>query len=144
MIIKIIELKELKCYMTKEATVLKMENEYNKMINKISNMYNNICMILGIFSIILNIVSIVFNIITLHHFNSKSNIFIVSAVLLFILSFVLSIPVISNAFIMKMKYRCVKLIYDKNMENYNMLHSASDIDANYILLNFSRYAGLIK
>lgn len=143
MIIKIMELKELKYYMTKEATILKMENEYNKMINKISNTYNNTCIILGILNIVLNIIYL-FNVAILNHFNSRLNMLMTFAVLLWILLFVLNTPAVFDAFIMKMKYRCVKLIYDKNIENYNMLHNTSDIDTSYILLNFSRYAGLIK
>lgn len=143
MIIKVMELKELKYYMTKEATILKMENEYNKMINKISNTYNNTCIILGILNIVLNI-TYLFNVAILNHFNSRLNMLMAFAVLLWILLFVLNTPTVFDAFIMKMKYRCVKLIYDKNIENYNMLHNTSDIDTSYILLNFSRYAGLIK
>ena len=143
MIIKVMELKELKYYMTKEATILKMENEYNKMINKISNTYNNTCIILGILNIVLNI-TYLFNVGILNHFNSRLNMLMAFAVLLWILLFVLNTPAVFGAFIVKMKYRCVKLIYDKNIENYNMLHNTSDIDASYILLNFSRYAGLIK
>lgn len=143
MIIKVMELKELKYYMTKEATILKMENEYNKMINKISNTYNNTCIILGILNIVLNI-TYLFNVAILNHFNSRLNMLMAFAVLLWILLFVLNTPTVFDAFIMKMKYRYVKLIYDKNIENYNMLHNTSDIDTSYILLNFSRYAGLIK
>lgn len=143
MIIKIMELKELKYYMTKEATILKMENEYNKMINKINSIYDNVYNILGIFDIGLYIIYL-FNVVILNRFNSRLNILMASAVLLYTLLIVFNTQAVFDAFIMKMKYRCVKSIYDKNIENYNMLHSASDIDTNYILLNFSRYAGLIK
>ena len=143
MIIKLMKLEELEYYMTKEATILKMENEYNKMINKISNTYNNTCIILGILNIVLNI-TYLFNVGILNHFNSRLNMLMAFAVLLWILLFVLNTPAVFDAFIMKMKYRYIKLIYDKNIENYNMLHNTSDIDTSYILLNFSRYAGLIK
>lgn len=143
MIIKIIELKELKYYMTKEATILKMEREYDKMINKINSIYAKIYTMHIILCIVLNIVFIIFNILSVHKFYDTS-IPILSAVLLFEFSLVLGIDSVYDSFIMKIKYKCVKNIYNKNMENYNMLHNTSDIDANYILLNFSRYAGLIK
>lgn len=142
MITKIMELKELKHYMTKEATILKMEHEYDKMLNKINNIYAKIYTIHIILCIVLNIVFTIFNVLSVHKFYDTS-IPILSAVLLFEFSLILGIK--SDAsFIMKIKYKCVKNIYDKNMENYNMLHNTSDIDANYILLSFSRYAGLIK
>ena len=98
MIIKIMELKELKYYMTKEATILKMENEYNKMINKISNTYNNTCIILGILNIVLNI-TYLFNVVILNHFNSRLNMLMAFAVLLLILLFVLNTPAVFGTFI---------------------------------------------
>lgn len=143
MITKIIELKELKHYITKEATILKMEREYDKMINKIYSIYAKIYTMHIILCIVLNIVFIIFNILSVHKFYDTS-IPILSAILLFELSLALSIESVYDSFIMKIKYKCVKNIYDKNMENYNMLHNTSDADANYILLSFSRYAGLIK
>lgn len=143
MITKIMELKELKHYMTKEATILKMEHEYDKMINKIDSIYAKIYTMHIILCIVLNIVFIIFNVLSVHKFYDTS-IPILSAVLLFEFSLVLGIESVYDSFIIKIKYKCVKNIYDKNMENYNMLHNTSDIDANYILLSFSRYAGLIK
>ena len=44
----------------------------------------------------------------------------------------------------KIKYKYIRIIYNEMMRKYKFIHNISEIEEKNILLEISKYAGLIK
>ena len=119
---------------------MEMKEEYDNKIlksrNALDKLYNIIFTILIISSCVLIFLAWYFKINIMHMAVSFVIInIIISAIFHLMLDYVYSD---------KIKYKYIRIIYNEMMRKYKFIHNISEIEEKNILLEISKYAGLIK
>ena len=133
-------LNELITYGNKNNELKKMKEEYDSKIlksrNALDKLYNIIFTILIISSCVLIFLAWYFKINIMHMAVSFVIInIIIGAIFHLMLDYVYSD---------KIKYTYIRIIYNEMMRKYKFIHNISEIEEKNILLEISKYAGLIK
>ena len=131
---------ELITYGNKNNLLKKMKEEYDSKIlksrNALDKLYNIIFTILIISSCVLIFLAWYFKINIMHMAASFVIInIIIGAIFNLMLDYVYSD---------KIKYKYIRIIYNEMMRKYKFIHNISEIEEKNILLEISKYAGLIK
>lgn len=131
---------ELITYGNKNNLLKKMKEEYDSKIlksrNALDKLYNIIFTILIISSCVLIFLAWYFKINIMHMATSFVIInIIIGAIFNLMLDYVYSD---------KIKYKYIRIIYNEMMRKYKFIHNISEIEEKNILLEISKYAGLIK
>lgn len=131
---------ELITYGNKNNLLKKMKEEYDNKIlksrNALDKLYNIIFTILIISSCVLIFLAWYFKINIMHMAVSFVIInIIIGAIFNLMLDYVYSD---------KIKYKYIRIIYNEMMRKYKFIHNISEIEEKNILLEISKYAGLIK
>ena len=131
---------ELITYGNKNNLLKKMKEEYDNKIlksrNALDKLYNIIFTILIISSCVLIFLAWYFKINIMHMAVSFVIInIIIGAIFNLMLDYVYSD---------KIKYKYIRIIYNEIMRKYKFIHNISEIEEKNILLEISKYAGLIK
>ena len=134
------KLNELITYGNKNNLLKKMKEEYDSKIlksrNALDKLYNIIFTILIISSCVLIFLAWYFKINIMHIAASFVIInIIIGAIFNLMLDYVYSD---------KIKYKYIRIIYNEMMRKYKFIHNISEIEEKNILLEISKYAGLIK
>ena len=131
---------ELITYGNKNNLLKKMKEEYDSKIlksrNALDKLYNIIFTILIISSCVLIFLAWYFKINIMHMAASFVIInIIIGAIFHLMLDYVYSDNI---------KYKYIRIIYNEMIRKYKFIHNISEIEEKNILLEISKYAGLIK
>lgn len=131
---------ELITYGNKNNLLKKMKEEYDNKIlksrNALDKLYNIIFTILIISSCVLIFLAWYFKINIMH--------MAVSFVIINIIIGEIFNLMLDYVYSDKIKYKYIRIIYNEMMRKYKFIHNISEIEEKNILLEISKYAGLIK